>query len=84
MADAVCSRIARSGRFRFAMATMVSNRYSASRGLLAWMVVKLPSCPVFMACNMSSASSARTSPMMIRSGRMRSALMTSCRWRTPP
>ena len=42
-ADAVCSRIARSGRFRFAMATIVSSRYSASRGLFAWMVVKLPS-----------------------------------------
>ena len=42
-ADAICWRIARSGMFRFAIATIVSSRYSASRGLLAWMVVKLPS-----------------------------------------
>ena len=52
------------------MATMVSSRYSASRGLFAWIVVRLPSCPVFIACSMSSASSPRTSPTMIRSGRM--------------
>ena len=39
------------------------------------MVVKLPSWPVFIACSMSSASSPRTSPTMMRSGRMRSALI---------
>ena len=67
--------------FRLAIATIVSRRYSASRGLLAWIVVKLPSWPVFIACSMSSASSLRTSPTMMRSGRIRSALTTSSRWR---
>ena len=70
--------------FRFAIATIVSSRYSASRGLLAWIVVKLPSWPVFMACSMSSASSLRTSPTMMRSGRIRRALTTSSRARTAP
>ena len=35
MAEAICCRIARSGIFRLAIATIVSSRYSASRGLLA-------------------------------------------------
>ena len=61
--------------FRLAIATIVSRRYSASRGLLAWIVVKLPSWPVFIACSMSSASSPRTSPTMMRSGRIRRALI---------
>ena len=51
----------------------------ASRGLLAWTVVSEPSWPVFMACNMSSASSPRTSPTMMRSGRIRRALITRSR-----
>ena len=66
------------------MAIIVSRRYRPSRGLLAWMVVRLPSWPVFMACSMSSASSPRTSPTTMRSGRIRSALMTSCRCLTAP
>src|ERR1039458_8823867 len=37
-----------------------------------------------MACIMSSASSPRTSPSMMRSGRMRRALMTRSRMRTVP
>ena len=52
--------------------------------LLAWTVVRLPSWPVFIACSMSSASSPRTSPTMMRSGRIRSALITRSRWRTAP
>ena len=44
---------------------------SASRGELAWTVEIEPSWPVFMACSMSSASAPRTSPTMMRSGRMR-------------
>ena len=60
----------------FAMPTMTSRRLMASRGLLAWIVVSEPSWPVFMACNMSSASSPRTSPTMMRSGRIRRALIT--------
>ena len=42
-------------------------------------VVRLPSWPVFIACSMSSASSPRTSPTMMRSGRIRRALTTSSR-----
>ena len=38
-----------------------------------------PSWPVFIACSMSSASAPRTSPTMMRSGRMRSALITRSR-----
>ena len=49
----------------------VLERRRASRGLLAWTVVIEPSWPVFMAWSMSSASPPRTSPMMMRSGRMR-------------
>ena len=67
-----------------AIATIVSRRYSASRGLLAWIVVKLPSWPVFIACSMSSASSLRTSPTTMRSGLIRRALTTSSRCRTAP
>ena len=84
IAEAICWRIARSGMFRFAIATIVSSRYSASRALLAWTVVRLPSWPVFIACSMSRASSPRTSPTMMRSGRMRRALMTNCRCLTAP
>ena len=54
-------------------------RWSASRGELAWTVDIEPSWPVFIACSMSSASAPRTSPTMIRSGRMRSELRTSSR-----
>ncbi len=56
----------------------------ASRGVLAWMVAIEPSWPVFMACSMSKASSPRTSPRITRSGRMRSAFLTSSRWRISP
>src|SRR5436190_464507 len=69
---------------RLAIATIVSRRLSASLALLAWTVVKLPSWPVFMAWSMSSASSLRTSPMMMRSGRIRRALTISSRWRIAP
>ena len=51
---------------------MFSIRDSASRGELAWIVVSDPSWPVFIACIISKASLPRTSPTMIRSGRMRS------------
>ena len=37
-----------------------------------------------MAWSMSSASSPRTSPTTMRSGRIRRELMTSCRWRMAP
>ncbi len=43
------------------------------------MVVMEPSWPVFMAWSMSRVAPSRTSPTMIRSGRMRSALRTRSR-----
>ena len=39
-ADAICWRTALSGMFRSAIATIVSRRCSASRGVFAWMVVE--------------------------------------------
>jgi hypothetical protein len=59
-------------------------RLSASRGVLAWTVVIEPSWPVFMAWSMSSASADRTSPTMMRSGRMRRAFLTRSRIATLP
>src|SRR5918994_1987905 len=84
MAAATCWRIARSGRFVEPIAIIVSILDSASRGVFAWTVVSDPSWPVFIACSMSSASSPRVSPTTMRSGRMRRALMSSCRWRIAP
>ena len=84
MADAICWRIAFSGRFVAPIAIIVSIRDRASRGVLAWTVVSEPSWPVFMACSMSRASSPRTSPTTMRSGRIRRALTTSWRWRMAP
>jgi hypothetical protein len=72
------------GRSKPAISTIVSSRASASRGALAWTVVSEPSWPVFIAWSMSSASAPRTSPMMIRSGRMRRALRTRSRMVTCP
>ena len=80
----ICSRIARSGRSTPAVSTSVSRRESASRGEFAWIVVSEPSWPVFIAWSMSSVSAPRTSPTMIRSGRMRRALRTSSRMRISP
>ena len=84
MADAACSRMARTGRSMPAMSTIVSSRASASRGELACSVDSEPSWPVFIAWSMSSASPPRTSPTTMRSGRMRSALRTRSRARTSP
>ena len=47
--------------------------------MFACTVVSEPSWPVFIACNMSRASGPRTSPTMMRSGRMRSELRTRSR-----
>ena len=80
MAEAICARSARIGKVIPDIETIVSMRLSASRGELAWTVVSEPSWPVFMAWSMSSASAPRTSPTMMRSGRMRSALRTRSRW----
>ena len=83
-AELICWRLAFGGRFMPAMPIMFSSRVSASRGALAWIVVIDPSWPVFIACSMSTASAPRTSPRMMRSGRIRSALRTSARWVTSP
>ena len=82
--DAICSRIDRIGRSKPDMRAIVSTRASASRGELACSVDREPSWPVFIACIMSSASPPRTSPTMMRSGRMRSALRSRSRVRTSP
>src|SRR5437868_2289422 len=79
MAEAICPRMARDGSSVPARRTNVSRRVIASRGLLAWSVLMEPSWPVFIAWSMSSASPPRTSPTMIRSGRMRSELRTRSR-----
>ena len=83
-AAAICCRIAVRCILALASVTITSRREIASRGLLACTVVSDPSWPVFMACSMSSASSPRTSPTMMRSGRMRRLLTSSCRCRTAP
>ena len=79
IAEAICERTVAAGRVTPDMATMFSSRESASRGLFACTVHIEPSWPVFMAWSMSSASAPRTSPRMIRSGRIRSAFFTSIR-----
>src|SRR5919112_1870666 len=78
-AEAICSRMARSGRSMPAMSTRVSSRAMASRGELACTVDSEPSWPVFIAWSMSSDSPPRHSPTTIRSGRMRSELRTRSR-----
>ena len=84
IAEAIWARSARIGKLMPVIDTMVSMRPSASRGEFAWIVVSEPSWPVFIACSMSSASAPRTSPTMMRSGRMRSALRTRSRCVTSP
>src|SRR5262249_38160907 len=54
------------------------------RGVLECSVLRPPSWPVFMACSMSSASPLRTSPMTIRSGRIRSEFLTRVRMEISP
>ena len=58
IAEAICSRIARSGRSMPAISTSVSRRAIASRGELACIVEIEPSWPVFIACSMSRLSRA--------------------------
>ena len=83
-AEAICARTVFSGRFRLLIATMDSRRVNASRAVLACTVVIDPSWPVFMAWSMSNASSPRHSPMMMRSGRIRRQLISSCLCRIAP
>jgi hypothetical protein len=84
MAAAICCRIESMGMLAAAKVTITSSREMASRGVLACTVVSDPSWPVFMACSMSSASSPRTSPQMMRSGRIRRLLINSSRCFTAP
>ena len=56
------------------MVIIDSMRDRHSRGELACSVPIEPSWPVFMACSRSKASGPRTSPTMMRSGRMRRQL----------
>ena len=81
---AICSRTCWTGSSTSDISDIVSSREMRSCGELAWAVDIDPSCPVFMAWSMSRASPPRTSPTMIRSGRMRSALRTSERTVTSP
>ena len=84
MAEAICCRTARALRLAFAMPTIFSKRDKASRGEFAWIVAKEPSWPVFIACSMSSASLPRTSPKIIRSGRIRREFFNRARWGISP
>ena len=84
MALTIWVRIAFEGRPMLPIWTMFSIRVIASRVVLAWTVDMLPSWPVFIACSMSNASPPRTSPMMMRSGRIRSALRSRSRWVISP
>ncbi len=72
-------RIALTGSSKPAIMTIVSTRCTASRVLLACIVVIEPSWPVFMAWSMSSVSGPRHSPTTIRSGRIRRLLISSSR-----
>ncbi len=82
MAEAICLRTTCKGRSMPAINTKVSRREMVSRGLLAWTVVKEPSWPVFIACSISKASPARTSPTTMRSGRIRNEFTTRSRMLT--
>ena len=68
------------------MVIIDSRRDSASRGELACSVPIEPSWPVFIACSRSNASGPRTSPTMMRSGRIRRQFLTRSRmviWPSP-
>src|SRR5262249_42648808 len=78
------SRMVREGSEKPPMVIIDSRRDSASRGLLACSVPIEPSWPVFIACSRSNASGPRTSPTMIRSGRIRRQLRTRSRMVTWP
>ena len=77
-------RMAVSGISPVPIITRYSRRWMVSRGLLAWTVNIDPGWPVFIACSASMASGPRTSPTMMRSGRIRSAFFSRSRmWISP-
>ena len=70
----IISRMVREGSEKPPIVIIDSMRDSASRGELACSVPIEPSWPVFIACSRSNASGPRTSPTMMRSGRIRRQL----------
>ena len=83
-AELICPRSVAAGSSTSLIEASVSSLPSASRAEFACTVATDPSWPVFIAWSMSMVSPPRTSPTMIRSGRMRSALRTSSRMVTAP
>ena len=79
-----CSRTTECGSSTPAISASVSRRRSASSGEFAWTVESAPSWPVLSAVSRSSASAPRTSPITIRSGRIRSAFRSRSRIETSP
>ena len=84
IAELIWSRSASNGMWRSLIVASVSRRWIASSGELACTVTSEPSWPVLSAWSMSSVSAPRTSPTMMRSGRMRSELRTRSRIETSP
>ncbi len=84
MALVICRRRLTSLPWKPAKPASISSRYRHSRGLLEWIVPIDPSWPVLMACSISSTSPPRTSPTMMRSGRIRRLLRSSSRMVTTP
>ena len=78
MAEAICLCMAARG-MSIPMSTMVSSLRSMSLGLSEWPVLRLPLCPVDIACIMSIVSAPLTSPTMMRSGRILRAVRISYR-----
>ena len=75
----IWSRSASKGILTSDMEARVCRRIRASSALLAWTVASEPSWPVDIAWSMSRVSPPRTSPTMMRSGRMRRELRTRSR-----
>ncbi len=84
IAEATWFRMCAAGSSTSDIIAIVSRRQSRCRHEFAWAVDREPSCPVFIAWSMSRASPPRTSPTMIRSGRIRRALRTRSRTVTCP
>ena len=84
MAELIWSRSASNGMCRSLIVASVSRRWIASSQEFACTVTSEPSWPVLSACSMSSVSPPRTSPTMMRSGRMRSELRTRSRIEISP
>src|SRR5690625_362207 len=83
MAEAAVGTTNRSVMFWPASNGSVQILVIASRAEFAWIVV-MPGIPEFNAMRRSRASASRTSPMMMRSGRIRRASLTSLRRGTSP